>query len=205
MINDEYKVAVYTAFTVYDSEGRILRTGNAPEDQAHFQAIKSQGELLILSASNMNTDFILDGEVHQLPPKPSEYHIFNYVERVWVDPRTFFDLKGAKWEAVKAARDQAEFGVFEWDGLPFDGDAVSQNRIRDAAQDAARSPAFARVWTLADNTFRDLNSADMTAVAAALNAHIDLQHSLARELRTQINAATTAAQLDGIRWPASIV
>ena len=138
-------------------------------------------------------------------PRPSPHHTFDYASKTWVDPRTLDDLKAAKWTVIKADRDQAEFGVFEWDGSPFDGDAVSQSRIRDAAQEAARSPAFARVWTLADNTFRALNSADMTAVAAALNAHIDHQHSLARELRAQINAATTAAQLAGIHWPTSTV
>lgn len=138
-------------------------------------------------------------------PRPSPHHTFDYASKTWVDLRTLDDLKAATWSAIKADRDQAEFGAFEWDGSPFDGDALSQSRIRDAAQEAARSPAFVRVWTLADNTFRELNSADMTAVAAALNAHIDLQHSLARELRAQINAATTAAQLAAIRWPAPTV
>ena len=205
MIQSELVEPIYTAFTVYDVDGRILRTGTAPENQAKFQAIESQDELLILSSSNIAKDFVVGGKVTPLPPKPSDSHVFNYAEKVWVDPRSLGDLKAAKWDAIKAARDDAEFGGFNWAGSHFDSDAISQSRIQGAVQLAAMTPGFSLEWTLADNSIRTLNAADMAAVGAALGAHVAILHADARELRTQINAATTAAQLDGIRWPASIV
>ena len=202
---DEPEVTSYVSFTVYDFEGRIIRTGTAPENQAHFQAIESQGELLILSSSNINRYYIVAGEVTPLPPKPSDCHVFNYADRVWVDPRTLDDLKAAKWAEIRLARDAADFNGFVWQGRRFDSDQISQGRITGAVQLAQMSPSFSISWTLADNTVMDLDADQMQAVGAALGAHVSAQHSLARQLRTQINAATTAAQLAGIHWPTSTV
>ncbi|WP_159917879.1 DUF4376 domain-containing protein [Pantoea sp. 18069] len=190
-------------FTVYTYEGEIIRSGTAPKDQVDIQA--REGEMVIREASSFGAQYVSAGRVWDMPLRPSSAHIFDYTKKEWSDPRTLLELRAARWDEIKLARDAAEFGGFVWAGSRFDSDAVSQSRLRGAAQEAAQLPTFARVWTLADNTFRELNAAGMTAVVAALDAHIDRQHALARELRMQINAATNAAQLAGIRWPDPIV
>ena len=202
---DEPEVPSYAPFTVYDFEGRILRTGTAPEYQAQFQAIESQGEWLLLSSSNINSDYVVGGKVVPLPPKPSDSHVFNYAERLWVDPRTLDDLKADKWAEIRLARDAADFSGFAWQGHTFDSDQVSQGRITGAVQLAQLDPSFSIIWTLADNTVIELDAVQMQAVGAALGAHVSAQHALARQLRKQINAATKAAQLAGIHWSTSIV
>ena len=205
MIDENSETPLILPVVVYDkTTGFISSAGTT----CFPERLETQVNGVIAGASADVMGDYVDVASKQIKPKgprPSPHHTFDYASKTWVDPRTLDDLKAAKWNVIKADRDQAEFGGFEWDGSRFDSDAVSQSRIRGAAQDAAQAPAFARVWTLANNTIRELNSADMTAVAAALNAHIDLQHALARQLRTQINAATTAAQLAGIHWPTSIV
>ena len=131
---------------------------------------------------------------------PSRAHTFDYTTKQWVDPRTLSDLQVAKWEQIKRARVNAEFGGFTWDGSPFDSDAISQSRIQGAVQMAAMAPGFTIDWTLANNSVRNLNGEDLANVGAALGMHIAAQHANARLLRSQIEAATTVAEVDAVTW-----
>jgi hypothetical protein len=45
-----------TEFTVYDSSGKILRTGSALESQAQEQADASKGESVVFTRSDINND-----------------------------------------------------------------------------------------------------------------------------------------------------
>jgi len=51
-----------------------------------------------------------------------------------------------------------------------------------------------------NNGTRSLSADDMIAVGMALGAHINEQHVRARQLREQIEAATTPEQVDAILW-----
>jgi len=118
----------------------------------------------------------------------------------WYDARALDQIKADQWEKIKAARSQAEFGGFTWDGSPFDSDALSQQRIIGASQLAGITPGFLIDWTLADNTVRTLNGAEMQAVGVALGQHVNAQHVKARGLRQQIDAASTAAEVEAVAW-----
>lgn len=134
------------------------------------------------------------------PAQPDEYHVFDYTTKHWYDPRTLNDIKLAKWAIIKQARSSAEFGGFTWDGSPFDSDAISQSRIQGALQLAALIPDFSIDWTLADNTVRALSGSELAAVGVALGLHVGTQHAKARLLRSQIEAATTVAEVDAVTW-----
>lgn len=151
-------------------------------------------------AIDPNTHYFSDGAVIQMPPKPSSNHRFNYTTKQWEDPRTLDDLKGEKWRNIKFNRDAAEYGGFTWDGSVFDSDAISQQRIAGAVQLAQMNPAFTTVWTLADNTTRTLNAQDMFAVGLALGAHVSGVFSHGMALRAQIDASTTAQEVEAIHW-----
>lgn len=187
-----------TPFTLYAPSGQIRVFGIAPEDQVKFQMI--EGDLVLYERSDPSTQYVDQGAITDMPPSPFPNHIFDYALRVWVDPRGLDDLRAAKWSEIKMARNEAEFGVFDWDGSRFDGDAVSQNRIRASVKSAAGDSGFFTHWTLSDNTVRRLDVTDMAAVGAALDAHVDTQHARARSLRAQINATTSAEQLENITW-----
>jgi len=121
----------------------------------------------------------------------------------WEDPRTLADLKAAKWEQVKAQRDAAEFGLFQWTGHSFDGDEAAQRRINIAVMGAqaaiiAGDTAWSVDWTLADNTSLTLSASDMMGVANALGANIAQAHATARAKRQQIEQATTNGELETI-------
>jgi hypothetical protein len=132
--------------------------------------------------------------------QPSAHHEFDYTTKQWVDPRTLEEIKDAKWIEIKVARSAAEYGGFMWDSSTFDSDALSQQKIMGAVQMAALTSAFEIDWTLADNTVRALNAAEMTSVGAALGQHVNTQYVTARVRREQIQAAQTQAEVESIAW-----
>lgn len=116
-------------------------------------------------------------------------------------------LDGARvraWLGLKKARDDAEFGGFDWDGSRFDSDAVSQSRIQGSAQLATLAvladQPFSVPWTLADNSVRTLDRSDMLAVGQAMGVHIMDVHAHGRHLRDEVVAAPDASAVTEIIW-----
>ena len=56
------------------------------------------------------------------------------------------------------------------------------------------------VWTLSDNSTVSLNATELKQVGQALSSHINACHVKARGKRSEINAATTEAEIDAITW-----
>ena len=183
----------------YCKNGRIVWTTTISVDERLIDA--GTTEILVDDDVTPDTHYLTeDGVCVQLPERPSPVHTFDYTTKQWYDPRTLNDIKLAKWEIIKQARSSAEFGGFTWDGSPFDSDAISQSRIQGALQLAALIPDFSIDWTLADNTVRTLSAADLANVGAALGMHVAAQHAKARLLRSQIEVATTVAEVDAVTW-----
>lgn len=138
-----------------------------------------------------------------LAAPPSDWAAFNIDTGQWVDPRPITKRKTDRWATIKAERQRREYAGFTWDGSTFDSDPISQSRIQGAVQLASLDPAtFSIDWTLADNTVRTLSGANMVAVGTALAQHVTALHITTRGLRAQIEAATTAAEVDAVVWPA---
>jgi len=131
---------------------------------------------------------------------PQRWMVWSESGMQWIDPRQLDELKAAQWEAIKVARDAAEFSSFVWDGSEFDADALSQQRIIGAAQLAEINPTYEVDWTLANNNVRTLNATQMKSVGVALGAHVNAQHVKARGLRQQIQAATTREEVEAVTW-----
>ena len=184
------------SFTAFDLlTGQVLFGGSAynPVDMATPQ-------IGILLDVDHRSGWLDANGHHELPPKPGSSHVFNYTTKQWEDPRTLADLKAAQWNLIKQARSNAEYAGFTWDGSVFDSDAISQNRITGAVTLAQLSPGFTIDWTLADNTVRTLNQADMIATGVALGAHVQTQFAKAQGLRLQIDAASTPGQVAAVVW-----
>lgn len=133
-----------------------------------------------------------------LPPHP--WMLWDASQSQWVDPRNLDAHKDAKWEEIKAARANAEYGGFTWDGSTFDSDLASQQKIIGAAQLAGLNSAYEVDWTLADNTVRHLTASNMVEVGTALGQHVNTQYIHARALRQQISDAETLQELESIAW-----
>lgn len=187
--------------TYFDTQGRFIKnidsseemsfTLNAPPEE-HFIVDGLFYEDCYYSKTNL--------EAQKYPSKPSRHHVFNHTTEQWEDSRTLIDLRAEKWRNIKANRDAAEHGGFEWDGSVFDSDVLSQQRITGAVTLAQMSPAFTTVWTLADNSTRALSAADMFAVGMALGTHVATQFLQGQLLRAQIEESVTKEEVEAVVW-----
>lgn len=140
----------------------------------------------------------LDGLLYSLPPKPHDHCHWDRDAVAWVD-----DLQAAKyarWEAMKVARDAAEVSGVIYDGVEYDTDPMSVQRITGACLQANVDPTMTWDWTAADNSVVTLDAAQMVALGTAVAAHVSACHAHSRTLRDQINAATTIAEVDAVTW-----
>jgi len=157
------------------------------------------GTMSLATKQRLVDGVLVDTGQPTLPPHA--WSVWSTDDIAWIDPRDLDQLKAAKWEEVKSARSNAEYGGFTWDGSPFDSDAASQQRIIGASQLATLNPsAFDIDWTLADNTMRTLNAAEMNAVGMTLGVHVNAQYVHARALRQQIADATTKEAVEAVVW-----
>lgn len=187
-------------YCIYDNTGRILKFGVAHEDM--LPLLEQEGTVMDIGEAycDDSRQYVENGQLVDMPPRPGPTYDFDYALKQWVDPRTLEQRKAAQWEAIKQARANAEYGGFVWDGSPFDSDAASQQKIIGASQWASINPNIEIDWTLADNTVRTLTAAQMQQVGQALGAHVDGVYAKARTLRQQIEAATTPAEVEAVQW-----
>lgn len=85
--------------SIYDITGRILRTVNCPESQVAVQI--KVGEAYVEGEFSSDEFQIRSEVLEKLPPKPTEYHLFNYTSQQWQDPRT----PATEWPLVRVKRD----------------------------------------------------------------------------------------------------
>jgi hypothetical protein len=164
------------------------------------------GETAVLSDGSPPHQKVLVGaEVVLLPPQPSIHHRADPATQQWVDTRSLEQLKAAKWSQIKRSRDAAEYGGFTHNGLVFDSDPDSVQRISGAvtmAMIAASADApFSIDWTLADNTVHTLTGEEVVQIGLALGAHVASVHATARTLRLAIADAADVEALAAIAWP----
>ena len=161
---------------------------NTPADTAYF--------VDDVNAPSDHTDFWDEGLrlFISVGTSPSEFHVFNYISRTWVDPRTLDEIKAQKWIEIKSERDQIEFGGFEFEGNIYDSDQVSQGRILGASLAGAD-----KVWTLADNTTVVLSALQLQQLYAALQAHVASVHERGRIARLAIDCAETKEEVEAIQ------
>ena len=188
-------------FVICTKDGRIDQAGIYDEGLLHTLDIPEGGALVVNQSMPAGDFFYFSkGAFHAIPEKPAGHYSFDYSKKAWVDPRTLEEHKTAQWALIKAARNEAEFGGFAWDGSIFDSDQVSQARIQGAVLLATNNPNFVVDWTLADNTVRSLTTDDLNAISQALGEHVALQHSRARNARALLDQATTLSEVQAISF-----
>lgn len=111
------------------------------------------------------------------------------------------ELKEAKREEINQARDAEEQAGFEYMGKVFDSDQVSCIRMMGASQALANATAETTItWTCQDNSTINLNGTEFAGLVVALATHSNTCHQKATELKAQIEKATSAEELEGIKW-----
>ena len=126
------------------------------------------------------------------PPPPEPY----------VVPLSF--LKEIKWNEIKAKRDSEERSPLPYMNKLLDFDSISSERLAWAI-DAARSAvgagmAFTVNWTCYDNSILVMTEAEILQIPLVVAQRSDTLHAKARDLKLQIDLATTEEELKLISW-----
>lgn len=187
--------------------GEIRQWGDCAPDNPILSPSHDEGELKVMVGVGTNTTHYVDLSdltIKGKPSQPSDNYVFDYVLKEWVDPRSFADMQALKWEDIKKFRDAAEFGPFQYNGMEFDGDVDAQRRLSgyisiSKGAIAAEQP-FSAVFTLANNTEVLLTAQDFVGIEIAKVSSVAAAFSKAADLRKQIEAAGTLAELNAINW-----
>lgn len=182
----------------YTSDGVIVATRSGLEENVLADMV---GRDFVIAEGPVSSDthYVNGGVLKPYPVKTSPHMVWDNLDEIWVE-----DLAGAKavkWGEIKLARYGVLFGTLTYAGNVYDIDASSQQDIMGAAQLALFDSTTSVEWTLADNTSVVLTASDLIGLGVALGQHKDQAHKTARQLRAQIEAATSQAELDAIAWP----
>lgn len=189
----------------YNAQGKYLSVGSKT---VQVEGVDTPAQLLGAGvhgiydgAVDLKTQYhdIVSGLPVTISERPTIFSVFDYSTKQWIDPRTLQDCRAMRWALIRGARENEERSGFTWSGSTFDSDPASQGRIQGAVQ-LALLGLTSIVWTLADNTTRTLQAADILAMGVALGTHVGLCHEKARILRAQIEQALDFLAIEAIVW-----
>ena len=103
--------------------------------------------------------------------------------------------KSEKRAEINAIRDEKEMEPLN----NFDVDVKSAIRILFVQNQLLRNGGTID-WTMADNTEENVDSEDMNAIVDAIVEQSNRVHNIANYLKAQIEAATTAEEVNAIEW-----
>lgn len=109
-------------------------------------------------------------------------------------------IRDLKFAEIDRKRDAAIVGGFDFNGIRFDSDAKSIQRINGAVTLSLLNPAFETDWITFDNSVVRLNAAQLAGLGAAAGQHEATQIFRARQLKDLALAATTREQIAAITW-----
>ena len=102
-------------YVEYAENGAILKTGIAPQRDIDY--MMSLGQLLLVLPDNFlgsdETHYVENGQIVEMPAKPSIYHVFDLYSKKWIDPRT----PETQWPIVRYERDK-RLASTDWTQLP---------------------------------------------------------------------------------------
>lgn len=96
-------------FTVYNDVGQILQSGQCMDEDYDLQ--KGDGQFIIELATNPATQYIANGEVVAIPPKPNYESHFDYASGQWVGD-------SVKQEAVVISQRNGLLYSSDWTQIP---------------------------------------------------------------------------------------
>lgn len=113
-------------------------------------------------------------------------------------------LRADRWDAIKAAADDAEHADIEVAGVRYQADAQSVQQLSNKALIAALGApgTFATQWTTADQSVVALNTEQLLQIVRAINDRAEAVRARRTALRAAIEAAASAELVDAVVWAA---
>lgn len=129
------------------------------------------------------------------PPQPSKNHFWDGAQWV-IDIEKF---KADKKAEIADARWRAETSGITVAGVEIATDRESQALLMGAVLAAQNNPQYKANWK-AKNGWAVLDAATILAVADAVRNHVQACFDREKLLQEQIEAATTVAELEAVKW-----
>lgn len=154
--------------------------------------VTSDGEIPFTYSAN-------DGEAASLfvRERMGTFHISPYTPP---PPTPLSELKAAKKAEIAQARYEAEIAGVTINGISIKTDRESQGLITGACLQAVIDPTYTLNWKTIDGSFVELTAEDIKAIGTTVRTHVQAQFDREKTLLEQVNAATTAEELEVITW-----
>lgn len=94
------------------STGQIIKSLACSEEIAILQ-LETEDDAYLQAVADDSKQYIVENVVIDMPPKPSQHHVFDYTTKQWIDPRT----PETEWPLVRAERDRRLLAS-DWTQLP---------------------------------------------------------------------------------------
>ena len=124
-----------------------------------------------------------------------------YYEVVEIPGPTLEDAKSAKIEYLKSTRNTKELEPILYNGVLFDADKDSLDRLNYAIITLTATHTESIEWTTAENTDVPMTVNDLNMVIASVGNRSNQLHIIYRDLKEQVNACTTVEEVEAITWP----
>lgn len=93
-------------YIVYTNDGQITKTGKCQDNDLNLQ-----GDLVIEGTANDSTQYVDNGQIKDMPPKPEGEAYFDYATKKWV---LDYNTQGA---VIKEQRDKLLYKC-DWTQIP---------------------------------------------------------------------------------------
>ena len=117
------------------------------------------------------------------------------------EPPTLDEVKAAKIQELKMVRNTKELEPISYNGVLFDADKDSLDRLNYAIITLTVTHTYSIDWTTAKNTDVPMTVNDLNLVIASVGNRSNYLHITYRELKEQVNACTTVEEVEAITWP----
>ena len=124
-----------------------------------------------------------------------------YYEVVEIPGPALEEAKAAKIEYLKSTRNTKELEPILYNGVLFDADKDSLDRLNYAAITLTATHTESIEWTTAENTDVPMTVNDLNMVIASVGNRSNQLHIIYRDLKEQVNACTTVEEVEAITWP----
>lgn len=179
----------------YDIRGNIVGSRSGKESSV-LHDVQGTDYIVTSEPWDYETSYVKDGELRSRPAREDAAYVWDNEAEEW-----HLDLDQYKlgaWRTVKALRNQKEAAGFKFNGVIYDSDSISQQRIQGAAQLAQLDSTMSIDWTTQDNSVVTLTASEVLALGVTMGQHINALHAASRVTRSEIYAAQTKRQIDQI-------
>lgn len=124
-----------------------------------------------------------------------------YYEVVEIPGPTLEEAKESKIDYLKRTRNAKELEPISYNGVLFDADKDSLDRLNYAIITLTATHTESIQWTTAENTDVPMTVNDLNLVIASVGNRSNQLHIIYRQLKEQVNACTTVEEVEAIIWP----